>query len=155
MIYYRNDVRASGVDGHAIKRAMHALLLAVGKDDASVCVSLVNDRAIRELNRVHRRKDAPTDVLSFSLDPQSCAPTEAAPPEHMLGDIVISLQTARRQAADYDASLQAEVYRLLIHGLLHLLGHDHMKADESSRMEREERRLARAIGLPWPYEEAS
>lgn len=154
MIYYRNDVRASGVDGRALKHTMHALLLGVDEGDASICVSLVNDRAIRELNRDHRGKDASTDVLSFPLDVQSGTPMETAP-ERMLGDIVISLQTARRQAADYDASLQAEVYRLLVQGLLHLLGHDHMKAGERARMEREERRLARAIGLPWPYEEAS
>lgn len=69
----------------------------------------------------------------------------------MLGDVVISVDTARRQAAEYDAPLQRELERLLIHGILHVLGHDHMKAGERKRMEAEERRLARAIGMPWPY----
>jgi probable rRNA maturation factor len=68
-----------------------------------------------------------------------------------LGDVVISLDTARRQAADYDAPVQRELYRLLIHGLLHLMGHDHVRAGERREMEREERRLAAAIALPWPY----
>jgi len=71
--------------------------------------------------------------------------------EEHLGDVVISVDTAKRQAAAYDAPLQREVERLLIHGFLHLLGHDHHRRDERRRMEREERRLARAIGMPWPY----
>jgi probable rRNA maturation factor len=69
----------------------------------------------------------------------------------MLGDIVISVDTARAQAAAYDAPLEREIERLLIHGVLHLCGHDHERPDERRRMEREERRLAEAIGMPWPY----
>ena len=69
----------------------------------------------------------------------------------MLGDVVISVETARRQAAEYDATLQRELYRLLIHGLLHVLGHDHEEAGERAEMETQERRLAEAIGMPWPY----
>jgi probable rRNA maturation factor len=65
--------------------------------------------------------------------------------------VVISVDTARRQAAAYDASLQREIYRLLIHGLLHLMGHDHEALGERRTMQREERRLADAIALPWPY----
>ncbi len=71
--------------------------------------------------------------------------------QQLLGDVVISVATAKRQAAEYDATPQREIERLLIHGILHLLGHDHHKRDERLRMEREERRLARAIGMPWPY----
>ena len=107
---------------------------------------LVDDAAIRELNRDHRGKDKPTDVLSFPLEPEPFAH------EKLLGDIVISIETARRQAADYDAPLQREIERLMIHGLLHVLGHDHMEPGERSEMEAEERRLAAAIGMPWPYE---
>jgi probable rRNA maturation factor len=69
----------------------------------------------------------------------------------MLGDIIISVDAAVRQAADYDATLDAEIGRLLVHGVLHLLGHDHEEAGERARMRREERRLARCIGLAWPY----
>jgi probable rRNA maturation factor len=71
--------------------------------------------------------------------------------ERLLGDVVISIDTARRQAAAYDAPLQREIYRLLIHGLLHLKGHDHIAAAERRVMRREERRLAEAIAMPWPY----
>jgi probable rRNA maturation factor len=73
----------------------------------------------------------------------------------MLGDIVVSVDTARRQAAEYDASLAREVQRLLVHAVLHLAGHDHVEAGERGAMEAEERRLADAIGLPWPYLESS
>jgi probable rRNA maturation factor len=73
----------------------------------------------------------------------------------MLGDIVVSVDTARRQAAEYDAQLAREVQRLLIHAVLHLAGHDHLEAGERAVMEAEERRLADAIGMPWPYLESS
>ncbi len=148
MIHYRNDVRKSGVDANALKATMRALLQSVDEADATISITLVNDIAIRELNRRHRGNDKPTDVLSFPLDP-----SELEGPERLLGDIVISIDTARRQAADYDAPLQREVYRLAIHGLLHVLGHDHMEPEERAVMEAQERRLAAAIGMPWPYDE--
>jgi probable rRNA maturation factor len=90
-------------------------------------------------------------VLSFPL----YEPGEEGHPEgeRLLGDVVISIDTARRQAAEYDAPLQNEIYRLLIHGVLHVLGHDHEEPQERSEMEAEERRLAAAIGMPWPYDE--
>lgn len=125
---------------------MRALMQAVGEDGAAISVSIVDDAAIREINREHRGKDAPTDVLSFPLEPEPFAQ------ERLLGDIIISVDTARRQAADYDAPLQREIYRLLIHGLLHVLGHDHEEAGERERMEAQERRLAEAIAMPWPYD---
>ncbi len=168
-IHYRNDVRKSGVDVRALKHAMRTLLASVDQGDAAISLTLVDDDAIRELNREHRGKDKATDVLSFPLNPSdfgdpdsSIGATPSAarpphakrvgPPERLLGDIVISIDTARRQAADYDAPLQRELERLMIHGLLHVLGHDHMEAGERARMEAEERRLATAIGMPWPYE---
>lgn len=147
-IHYRNEVRGSGVDARALKRTMQSLLSAVDERDASISVTLVNDAAITEINRDHRGKDKPTDVLSFPLEPWDVEGSQ----ERMLGDIVISIDTARRQAADYDATLQNELYRLLIHGLLHVMGHDHMEAQERAEMEAEERRLAAAIDMPWPYD---
>jgi probable rRNA maturation factor len=152
VIYYRNDLRGSGVDRRALLAATQRLLHEIGEDRSSLSVTLVGDTAIRSINRAHRGKDAATDVLSFPLDGlASPQPAEDAP-ERMLGDVVISVETARRQADDYDAPLQDELYRLLIHGLLHVVGHDHVRAVDRRKMEREERRLAGAIGLRWPYE---
>ncbi len=116
---------------------------------------------MRALNHAHRGKDAPTDVLSFPLyEPAAferrgrTQPRAAVDGERMLGDIVISVDTARAQAAQYDAALERELERLLIHGVLHLCGHDHLAAGERRVMEREERRLAESIGMPWPYHDA-
>jgi probable rRNA maturation factor len=150
MIYYRNEVRGTGLDGKAIKATAQRLLEAVDERTSSLSVTLVNDETIRTLNAEHRGKDVPTDVLSFPLEgPSACAREQQ--PEHMIGDVVISVDTARRQAADYDATLQVEVYRLLVHGLLHVMGHDHEEATERRIMESEEQRLAAAIGMIWPY----
>ena len=154
-------MRGSGVDARALKRALRMLLASVDRAEDEISLTLVNDARIREINRVQRGKDAATDVLSFPLHPESFGDRDRAQgarlsgPPTLLGDIVISLDTARRQAADYDAPLHRELERLMIHGLLHVLGHDHMEPRERSVMEAEERRLAAAIGMPWPYDESS
>jgi probable rRNA maturation factor len=150
VIYFRNEVRGSGVDVRRLKTVARKLLEAVGEDESALSLSLVDDEEIRILNRAHRGKDKATDVLSFPLyEPGGETPGES---ERLLGDVVISVDTARRQAAEYDAPLQNEVYRLLIHGILHVLGHDHEEPAERSVMEAEERRLAGVIEMPWPYD---
>jgi probable rRNA maturation factor len=149
VIYYRNEVRRSGVDGRALVATARRLLAEVGERGSALSLTLVGDNAMRTLNREYRGKDASTDVLSFALD----HPPTLEALERLLGDVVISVDTARRQAADYEAPLQREIYRLLIHGVLHLMGHDHAQSAQRRVMEREERRLAEAIALPWPYRE--
>ncbi len=148
MIHYRNAARARDVDSRALVAAAKRLLAAVDEADAALSLSIVSDAAMRVINRDHRGKDRTTDVLSFALDGETPrGTTRRQNPERLLGDVVISVETARRQAADYDATLQEELYRLLIHGLLHVLGHDHMRPDERRVMQGEERRLAGALGL--------
>ncbi len=156
MIYFRNDVKGSGVDARRLKSDARKLLKAAGEDESALSISLVDDAEITVLNREHRGKDKPTDVLSFPLyesEELDAAVNPASAPERLLGDVVISVDTARRQAAEYEAPLQNEVNRLLIHGILHVLGHDHEEPGERAVMEAEERRLAAAIGMPWPYDE--
>ena len=163
MIYVANQTRGSGLDARALRSLVERLLAEIGEAGSSVSLTLVRDPAMRELNQAHRGKDAPTDVLSFPLfAPETfdrrgrTRPlARAAGPERMLGDIVVSVDTAARQAADYDAPLEREIERLLIHGVLHLAGHDHIEPGERRAMEAEERRLARAIGMPWPYLESN
>jgi probable rRNA maturation factor len=92
-------------------------------------LSLVGDRAIRRLNRTWRKKDKATDVLSF---PAGELP-RGTPGPRQLGDVVISLDTAKRQAKEYRRTLEAEVSRYLAHGLLHLLGHDHERSTHEAR----------------------
>ncbi len=109
---------------------------------------------MRRLNSEHRGKDRTTDVLSFPMYEPFNVPKRPAAHEGelLIGDVVISVDVAARQASDYDASLDDEIERLLVHAVAHLLGHDHEEPGERKKMLREERRLAAAIGLTWPYE---
>jgi probable rRNA maturation factor len=152
MIYLRNTTRRHPLALRRVDRAARALLRAVGRPAASLSVTFVGDAAMRRLNRDHRGKDRTTDVLSFPLYEPFAAPRRPGPgqPELLLGDVIISVDVAVRQAAAYEATLLQEVERLMIHGLLHLLGHDHEEPGERARMVREEKRLAAAIRLPWP-----
>ncbi len=92
-----------------------------GCGDAELSIVFVDDLYIRELNFKYRNIDAPTDVLSFYFNDKP-AQEEM---EWLLGDVVISLETASRQAVDYGHSLQHELLYLTVHGVLHLCGYDH------------------------------
>jgi probable rRNA maturation factor len=174
LVYLENRTRGTGLDTRALVRVLERLLAEIGERGTSVSLTFVRDPAMRELNREHRGKDAPTDVLSFPIyapeafdrsgltrprargDVLPLSPSKGQDdvgPERMLGDIVVSVDTAQRQAEDYGATLEREIQRLLIHGVLHLAGHDHVEPGERAVMEAEERRLADSVGMPWPYHE--
>ncbi|ADI13580.1 rRNA maturation RNase YbeY [Truepera radiovictrix] len=105
-----------------LQAVVTALKAELGAGDKELTIVLVDDPKIRELNRAHRGEDAPTDVLSYPL----AEPDDAGFPEvPHLGDIVISLDTAARQAAAQGHTLELEVVTLAAHGLTHLLGFDH------------------------------
>jgi probable rRNA maturation factor len=108
---------------------------------ASVAVCLVSDRRMREYNRRFRGLDATTDVLSFPVGPSPDPPSE-----RHLGDIVISVQSAARQARAARHSLGRELKVLTLHGYLHLLGYDH-ETDDGTMM-RLQRKLARRLLRP-------
>ncbi len=126
---------------------------ALGSPEAELSIVLTDDASIRQLNRTHRGKDKATDVLSFSQLEESgrrLAPPrlgrDAARGVAVLGDVVISTDTAARQAQDAGITLTQELERLLVHGVLHLLGHDHVRGGpQARRMKQEERRLLAAI----------
>jgi len=107
---------------------------------------ITNDAELQLLNRAFRKKDQPTDVLSFPLraDYQSAAGYRPAPP--YLGDIAISLQRARAQARQWGHSIEDEIRILMLHGVLHLKGMDHH--GDSGQMARTETRWRRKLGLP-------
>lgn len=91
-----------------------------------VSVMAVDTATIHELNRTHMDSDKPTDVLAFPLD----APGEATDAPSILGDVVLCPAVAEAQAAEHDKTTQAEMDLLVVHGLLHLLGHDHAEDEE-------------------------
>ncbi|ABC82489.1 rRNA maturation RNase YbeY [Anaeromyxobacter dehalogenans] len=117
-----------------------AFLAALGREDAELSILLVTDRRIRTLNREWRQKDQATDVLSF---PISEPPGAGA----LLGDVVISLDTAARRARSDGRRVGAELDRYLAHGILHLLGYDHERPADARAMAEKEAELARAEGL--------
>ncbi len=112
-------------------------------------VSLVfcDDAYIQNLNRDYRGKDQPTDVLSFALNEGEEPEIVDGPAHVLLGDIIISLETAARQAEEYNHSLEREVAYLTVHGMLHLLGYDHMTEEDKAEMRLEEEHVLSLLGI--------
>lgn len=128
-----------------IRQCCQAVLTYEGIEcGAEVSVSLVDDYEIHELNREYRDKDRATDVLSFPLGENGEFEVDAESGALLLGDIVISMETAVRQAEEYGHSLQREVGFLTVHSMLHLLGYDHETGaeDEAEMLSRQEKILA-------------
>ena len=138
--------------GDSLRACGSRLLSLVGREHAELSVVLVDDTRMRNLNREYRGVDRTTDVLSFGQldgDPLTSGDEDAGP---HLGDVVIAVRVAERQAVDGDWTLAEELNRLLLHGLLHLLGHEHERGGEQAeRMFAEESRLAAKLldaGIP-------
>jgi probable rRNA maturation factor len=129
------------VDRRLLRSRAARVLQALSRTRSELSIALVDDATIADLNARYRGKSRATDVLSFSLVEGEYADRGG----NLLGDVVISVETAARQARRAHRGLDAEVARMLIHGTLHLLGHDHGKDDEARTMRAEERRLWRAI----------
>jgi probable rRNA maturation factor len=113
-----------------VARRAERMLAAAGEPEAELSVLLCDDETMRGLNRTYRRKDRPTDVLAFAMREGE----PAAAPNPVLGDVVISVDTARSQARARGHTIAHEVWALLAHGVLHLLGYDHRTRDEERRM---------------------
>jgi probable rRNA maturation factor len=117
--------------------------LDLGGSELTVC--FVDDREIARLNKKFRGKAKPTDVLSFPADGNDGSRFPSAQRGDYLGDIAISPETARRNAERYGRALDGELRVLILHGVLHLLGHDH--ETDNGQMERKEIRLRRKLGI--------
>ncbi len=126
----------------AVRVDARAILAALEQKGAELTVALVGDEEMHALNRQYRDKDRPTDVLAFAMREG----VRVAGDERILGDVVISLDTAERQARRRRRTLAEEVRTLLIHGVLHLLGYDHERSTgEARRMKAKERAVAGAL----------
>ena len=133
-----------------IRRCCNAVLVTEGfEGKAEVDVSIVSDEQIRAINAEHRQIDMVTDVLSFPLGENGEYDLDPATGAKMLGDIVISIQRAQKQAEDFGHTLQREVGYLTVHSMLHLLGYDHVNGGlEAARMREKEEEVMLSIGLP-------
>ncbi|MEJ5339827.1 MAG: rRNA maturation RNase YbeY [Aquificaceae bacterium] len=121
-----------------MREILSRLLQAHGLKNTEISVYLTGDQTIRLLNRDFRGRDKPTDVLSFIYD-------EPVGRYRLLGEIVISLDTAQKQAEELGHSLEEEIKRLLVHGFVHLLGYDHELGEEEERKFTEMEEKLRAL----------
>lgn len=112
-----------------------------------VSLVLVDDDYIHELNRDYRGIDRPTDVLSFALNEGEEPDVIDGPQESLLGDIIISLPTALRQAEEFNHSLERELAFLAVHGMLHLLGYDHEEETDRQVMRQQEEHILVLLGI--------
>lgn len=116
-------------------------------DLAEVSLMFTDDETIHEMNREYRGIDRPTDVLSFALEEGEEEEIYGGPEENLLGDIIISVETATRQAEEYGHSVEREMAFLALHGMLHLLGYDHMEEDERQEMRAQEEAILASLGI--------
>ncbi len=129
-------------DLDALSRKAFAAVAAAAPAEGLVSLLLTNDAELQQLNRDFRGKDKPTDVLSFPALPMD---------RPLLGDIAVAHETASRDAALQAKSLADHLTHLLIHGYLHLLGHDHETPEEATKMEALEVRALASLGIANPY----
>jgi rRNA maturation RNase YbeY len=134
-----------GLKSRTIRAKLKKALNGLGCRDRELSVLLTDDRRIAELNERYRGKKGPTNVLSFSMQEGEPAPSG----QGMLGDVVVSVETAIEESKKTAEPYERTVDRLLAHGILHLLGYDHERsAQEARRMRREEKKV-----IAWMEEE--
>ncbi len=153
LITLENDQDKIAIDD-ALEGKLIAGLNAVARlhgltEQTEVDITIVDDEEIHRLNREYRGVDRPTDVLSFALDEGGGDEPELVdePEEHLLGDIIISAETAQRQGEEFGHGLTREMVYLAVHGLLHLLGYDHMVEEDKVIMRAKEEEALREIEL--------
>lgn len=132
----------------AIAAALHAV--GPGDENAEVALLFTDDAAIAALNAEWRGKPSPTNVLSFPAPQDMPVPEGELKP---LGDIVLAFGTVAREAEAQGKTLQAHVLHLIVHGSLHLAGHDHQDDSEADHMERLEIEILKGLGISDPYHE--
>jgi probable rRNA maturation factor len=116
------------------------------KSFLEVSLFLTNDAKITELNQSYRKKNAPTNVLSFPMQ-EGCPPLNHSKIPYLLGDIVVSLETVCREAEEKDLPLKSYVAHMLVHGFLHLLGYDHQTDAQELEMKTLEWKVLRYLGF--------
>ena len=153
--YVSCDTSDYRVDFPKVQQLARTICAQLGVSDYELSISFVDSKTIQELNSEHRGKDSPTDVLSFpqcefdepllsSKKTELAKPSPDQPPK-TLGDIIISLNEASQNALKIGQDLDKEVCFLLVHGVLHLCGHDHMEKGEENIMLGEQRKIMNLI----------
>lgn len=135
-VFVHSRIRCVFIRDRVVQRVIQQLLVPIGEAESEVSIEFVGDSRMRRLNREYRKKDRTTDVLAFACR------EAGGPPSPLLGDVVVSVPTAIQQASSLGHSLNEELVRLLIHGMLHLVGYDHERSEaEARKMKQQEGRL--------------
>ncbi|HZX14705.1 MAG TPA: rRNA maturation RNase YbeY [Thermodesulfobacteriota bacterium] len=122
-----------------LRNRIKLILIYLGlSNNKDLCITFIDDKGMRKLNSTYRGIKKTTDVLSFPQD---------GPDIRSLGDIIISVDTAKRHARFYKISLEREIIKLIIHGILHILGYGHKKKNDASKMRKKEKELVHLINL--------
>jgi probable rRNA maturation factor len=146
-VLVQSDLWAVQPDAERIvRRAISAAAAGMLTRTEELAVVLADDVAVRELNRIWRGKDAPTNVLSFPAAP---AGADAAP--GILGDVVLAYETIARESDLERKPFDHHLVHLVVHGFLHLLGYDHETDAEAEKMEAAERKILAGLDVPDPY----
>ena len=156
-VFAADEQSAEPVDAMGLVKLAQSVLTAQGvKPDAELWMLFVDEEAMAELNKRFLGKDGPTDVLSFPIDdddiaeggrsPDSLGPGNGADPEdsdppNLLGDVVVCPAVAARNAPNHAGTYEDEMALLVVHGILHILGMDHVDNEEAEAMEQREREL--------------
>lgn len=138
-IQIENAQQTHPVELEKLRKVALKILSALACPDAELSILIVDDVRIQELNRDYLQRDKPTNVISFSMQEGDTPPEQI----RLLGDVVISADTAARDAAEANCSFESELYFLLLHGILHLLGYDHERgtAEDAELMESKEKEV--------------
>ena len=145
-VLFQTHVRVARFRHEQVLRLAQAMLSQVGESAAELGLTFIGDRHMRRLNHRFRNKDRATDVLAFATR-EARLPHGVDLSARLLGDVVISVPTAMRQAKEAQRSLDQELVALMIHGILHLCGYDHERSEsEARRMERREQILLKRLG---------
>ena len=137
-VFINDDQREHFIDRELLEIQSRNILFFLECENQELSILLTDDKKIRELNKKYRRQDRATDVLSFPQNEGEESETNS----HLMGDVVISTVTAKRQASEHGLSLEEEIVLLFIHGTLHLLGFEHERSEEEAyRMKKKTREL--------------
>ena len=144
---YPEKLQSSPSIERIVKEAIVKVGELYGLETAEVSITLTDNVYIHELNMKYRNIDRPTDVLSFALNEGEEPEIVDGPVVNMLGDIIISVERATEQAAEYGHSIEREIAFLTVHGMLHLLGYDHMEETDRVEMRKEEDYVMEKLGI--------
>lgn len=148
MILIRNTQRTIPIDTKTIKKEVEHILALLQYSDYDIGIWITTNKTIRDYNRTYRHKDKPTDILSFPYHPELKAGERIKPEseeDKNLGDLIISAQYVQKDAPRYHMSFEQRLQVLLVHGICHLLGYDHISDADYKKMHALEQEILKKL----------